>query len=226
MNKLFAPTVGVAIVLLLAGCATPAQTTAENAPPSASAESSASSETSASTEPTSTSTESASKPTSSAAAPKISATPKAPVVDEGIATADATAEQLVYLIEEEKLAHDVYQAMFDLWGARVFGNILKSEQTHQSQVLTVMAARGIADPRQAAAGKFNNAELQALYNQLIAKGSLSAKDAYQVGVAIEELDIDDITKMLATAKDADVIAMMENLRKGSENHLRAFNKQL
>jgi len=130
------------------------------------------------------------------------------------------------LIEEEKLAHDVYSAMFELWGSKVFGNILKSEATHQSQVLTIMNTRDIADPRSSEEGVFQNQELQDLYNQLIAKGSKSAVDAYEVGVSIEELDIDDLTKMLATAKDADVIAMMENLRKGSENHLRAFNNQL
>ena len=158
--------------------------------------------------------------------PEISAEPKAPVIDKGIATADATTEQLIYLIEEEKLAHDVYSAMFELWGSKVFGNILKSEESHQSQVLTIMNIRDISDPRSSKEGVFQNEELQDLYDQLIAKGSKSAVDAYEVGVAIEELDIDALTKMLATAKDADVIAMMENLRKGSENHLRAFNNQL
>ena len=161
-----------------------------------------------------------------ATAPKVTTQPKAPVVDKGIATADATAEQLVYLIEEEKLAHDVYSKMFELWGSKVFGNILNSEESHQSQVLAIMATRDIADPRSTEEGVFKNAELQKLYDELIAKGSKSAVDAYEVGVAIEVLDIDDLTKMLATAKDADVIAMMENLRRGSENHLRAFNNQL
>ena len=160
------------------------------------------------------------------ASPEISAQPKVPTVESGLATPDATQEQLVYLIEEEKLAHDVYDAMFALWGARVFGNILQSEATHQSQVLTVMQTRGIADPRNTISGVFVNQDLQSLYNELVAKGSRSAVDAYEVGVAIEELDIKDLTEMLATATDADVIAMMENLRKGSENHLRAFNNQL
>ncbi len=191
-------------VLLLAGCAAPV---APNAEPQVISPS-------------------ASPSVEAAVTPEVTSVPKAPVVDKGIATADATEEQLVYLIEEEKLAHDVYSAMFDLWGSKVFGNILKSEETHQSQVLTVMNTRDIEDPRSLKAGVFVNAELQSLYNELIAKGSKSAVDAYEVGVAIEELDIDDLTKMLATAKDADVIAMMENLRKGSENHLRAFNNQL
>ena len=191
-------------VFLLAGCAAPVSPNSEPQVISPSA--------SASAEATVTS--------------EVTSEPKAPVVDKGIATADATEEQLVYLIEEEKLAHDVYSAMFDLWGSKVFGNILKSEETHQSQVLSIMNTRDIDDPRSSKSGVFVNAELQSLYNELIAKGSKSAVDAYEVGVAIEELDIDDLTKMLATAKDADVIAMMENLRKGSENHLRAFNNQL
>jgi hypothetical protein len=204
----------LAASLLFAGCASPSgeSSSATSATPEASNSEAAS----ASAEPTST----------TSANPKVTNAPNAPVVETGISTTDATAAQLVYLIEEEKLANDVYQAMFDLWGARVFGNILKSEQSHQSQVLAVMKTRGINDPRSSTAGVFENAELQALYNELIAKGSKSAIDAYEVGVAIEVLDIDDLTKMLATAKDADVIAMMENLRKGSENHLRAFNNQL
>lgn len=193
----------VATALVLSGCAAAAETVSpEVIKPSASASAEAS------------------------AQPEISAEPKVPVVDRGIATADATAEQLVYLIEEEKLAHDVYSAMYELWGSRVFGNILKSEESHQSQVLVIMNTRDLADPRSTEEGVFENNQLQDLYDQLIAKGSKSAVDAYEVGIAIEELDINDLTEMLATAKDADVIAMMENLRRGSENHLRAFNNQL
>ena len=197
--------------LLLSGCATATESVMpEIVNPS----------TSSSTEP---SVEESVEPS---ADPEITAAPKVPVVDKGIATAAATKAQLVYLIEEEKLAHDVYSAMFDLWGARVFGNILKSEESHQSQVLTVMTAHGIADIRSTKLGVFKNTELQSLYTQLIAKGSKTTVDAYEVGVAIEELDIADLSEMLSTAKDADVIAMMEILRRGSENHLRAFNNQL
>lgn len=154
------------------------------------------------------------------------ASPSAPTVDQGVAKESATAKQLAYLIEEEKLAHDVYTAMYALWGARVFGNILDSEANHQDQVLSVMNTFDVEDPRSGELGVFNNPELQKLYDDLIAKGSKSLVDAYEVGVAIEELDIADLTEMLSTATDATVIAMMENLRRGSENHLRAFNSKL
>jgi hypothetical protein len=149
-----------------------------------------------------------------------------PAIETGSADAVSTEKQLVYLIEEEKLAHDVYTKLYEMYGARVFGNILNSEQTHQSRVLTLLQARNIADPRSEQVGVFNDPELQGLYNQLIDKGSKSERDAYEVGVAIEEKDIADINTQLETASETDVIQTLEDLRRGSENHLRAFNKQL
>jgi hypothetical protein len=137
-------------------------------------------------------------------------------------------EQLLYLIEEEKLAHDVYQYMYDLYGSRVFANIKNSETKHQEQVLLVMNNFGIDDPRSSEVGVFNDAELQALYNQLIDQGSQSLTEAYKVGVAIEELDIADITAQINSTdkSEVEVISMLESLRSGSENHLRAFSRQL
>ncbi|MDO8265928.1 MAG: DUF2202 domain-containing protein [Candidatus Saccharibacteria bacterium] len=138
----------------------------------------------------------------------------------------STNDLLLYLIEEEKLAHDIYTKMYEKYGERVFGNILRSESTHQERVLTLLNARGVADPRSSEIGVFANVELQNLYNDLLVKGLVSEKDALEVGVIIEEKDIADIGDMLAEATDQDVIDILEDLRKGSENHLRAFNRQL
>ena len=138
----------------------------------------------------------------------------------------STEELLLYLVEEEKLAHDAYTVMYQKYGANVFGNILQSESTHQGRVLTLIQARNITDPRSSEVGVFKNQDLQTLYNRLIQQGNKSATEAYKIGVAIEEKDIADISMQLATATDQDVIDTLESLRNGSENHLRAFNKQL
>ncbi len=146
--------------------------------------------------------------------------------DEQVLPKSSTEEQLLYLIEEEKLAHDVYTVMYQKYGANVFGNILQSESTHQDRVLALLQARDIADPRSDEVGIFKNQELQKLYNDLIEQGSKSAAEAYKVGVVIEEKDIADISMQLATATEQDIIPSLESLRNASENHLRAFNKQL
>lgn len=138
----------------------------------------------------------------------------------------STNEQLLYLIEEEKLAHDVYTVMYQKYGSNVFGNIIQSESTHEARVLVLLQARNIPDPRSTELGVFKNQELQTFYNQLIEQGNKNLTEAYKVGVTIEEKDIADINTQLATASDQDVIALLESLRSGSENHLQAFNKQL
>jgi hypothetical protein len=145
---------------------------------------------------------------------------------EGLASQELTEQQLLYLIEEEKLAHDVYTIFYEKYGARVFGNILESESTHQERVLTLLNARNIQDPRSSEIGVFTNSDLQNFYNDLIAQGMQSETEAFKAGVIIEETDIADLTEQLSTTTDEDVVLALEDLRRGSENHLRAFNKQL
>jgi len=73
---------------------------------------------------------------------------------------------------------------------------------------------------------FIDQELQIFYNELVSKGKQNIQEAYKAGVAIEEKDIADISKQLETATDPSVISTLGRLRNASENHLRAFNRQL
>ena len=140
------------------------------------------------------------------------------------ATYDTTAT-LLFLIEEEKLAHDVYVTLGEQWGTGIFANIAESETTHQSLVAPLLEARGIADPRSTEVGIFTDPELQALYDELIARGSTSLDEAIQVGILIEEKDITDLSAAIAAEDEADVVSVLERLLSGSENHLRSFERQ-
>jgi len=137
-----------------------------------------------------------------------------------------TDDLLLYLIEEEKLAHDVYTVLGETWGGNTFSNILASESTHQDQVLSLLNTYGLTDPRSAEVGVFANPDLQALYDQLIAKGTTSQTEAYKVGVLIEETDITDLTTAINSTTDATIVATLEKLRSASESHLAAFTNKL
>lgn len=148
------------------------------------------------------------------------------VVDETSTDASTTQELLVYLIEEEKLAHDVYTVLSQTWGGNTFTNILASETTHQDQVLSLLNNYGIEDPRSSEIGVFTNPDLQALYDQLIAQGLQSQVEAYKVGVLIEETDIADLTDAMGTTSDPAILDTLSKLRSASESHLAAFSKKL
>lgn len=136
-----------------------------------------------------------------------------------------TAASLLFMIEEEKLAHDVYVTLGSIWGSNIFANIAESETTHQELVLPLLQARGLTDPRSLEVGAFTNPDLQALYDELIARGSTSQAEAIQVGILIEEKDIADIAAAIVAEDEADVISVYERLLAGSENHLAAFQRQ-
>jgi hypothetical protein len=144
-----------------------------------------------------------------------------PVPDEVETSVEA---QLRYLIEEEKLAHDVYVALGDLWGTRIFANIAPSETTHEGAVAQLLSVYGIDDPRSSAPGVFADPALQALYDELIAVGSQSPADAIGVGITIEQTDIADLSAALPDAP-SDVAAVLERLLAASQNHLAAFERQ-
>ena len=139
----------------------------------------------------------------------------------GSLSADETAA-LLYMREEEKLAHDVYVTLYDRWGLATFRNIAASEQTHTDAVLALIQRYGLTDPASTQIGVFTDPELQALYNELVARGSTSLAEAIRVGGAIEEIDILDLEERLTQVDNADIVQVFNNLLRGSGNHLRAF----
>lgn len=103
--------------------------------------------------------------------------------------------QLSYLIEEEKLAHDIYTTLGEQRNNKQFANIPQSEAQHRSLMTQILKNYNITDPTQDGVGIFSNTELTALYNTLLTQGQQSAQEAIKVGIAIEQKDIADIEKM-------------------------------
>lgn len=134
-------------------------------------------------------------------------------------------EGLLFMAEEEKLAGDVYLALNEKWNLRVFDNIGQAEKTHEAAVVTLLERYSLPDPIKGP-GEFSNETLQRLYDDLVSRGSASVKDALQVGAAVEEIDILDLEERMAQTDREDILLVYANLKRGSENHLRAFVNNL
>jgi len=155
------------------------------------------------------------------------AQPSPQTVEITVPSPSAEADSLLYMREEEKLAHDVYVALYQEWGMPVFDNIARAESQHMDAVLQELTTRGIADPIEGyELGTFANADLQALYDELVAQGIESMVAALTVGATIEDLDIADLQEALTVTTDDSARWVFENLMSGSENHLRAFVRNL
>lgn len=140
---------------------------------------------------------------------------------------DIETDDLKYMREEEKLARDVYLTLDQSWGkqTQVFAKIALSEETHTSTVDYLLDKFGVEDPVvNDTIGVFTNEELQALYNELVAKGKTSFTNALYVGALIEEKDMRDILAAINQTDERPIIIAYSNLLDGSKSHLRAFVK--
>ncbi len=144
-----------------------------------------------------------------------------------LALSEKTAADLIYLREEEKLARDVYFAMFVRHKSKVFASLCVAEQKHMDAVKILIAKYGLEDPVVSnTPGAFTNPELAELYTLLTNQGSVSLKEALETGVIVEEMGISDIDEMLADAARLDVKRILANLLAGSNKHLEALTKTL
>ena len=165
------------------------------------------------------------------ASPETTISQEDSAITEEEVTTDSTvdtstlAEMLTFIVQEEKLAHDLYVQLASTSGAQQFANIVNSESTHISLVQGLLVSYNIVDPTVGLAeGEFLDQDLQALYDSLLASGSVDRAGAIAAGIAVEEKDIADIEVMLATDLPSDVASVLERLLSGSQNHLAAFQR--
>jgi hypothetical protein len=139
---------------------------------------------------------------------------------------DATERAtLVSMREEEKLAQDVYVALAATTGEPVFLTIAAAEEKHGAALERMLTLYGIADPTDGyPVGTFPT--MQALYDDLVAAGSVSRAAAIGVGISIEKADIADLEAAIAQTDEARLDRVYGNLLAGSERHLQAFERNL
>lgn len=140
---------------------------------------------------------------------------------------EAEADGILLMREEEKLARDVYLALYEKWRIPIFRNIAESEQVHMDEMGILLKTYGLTDPVSSdVKGVFQNEELQSLYNSLVHQGSVDLISALRTGALIEDLDIADLQKLLNSSDKEDIRIVYNNLMKGSRNHLRSFYSQV
>lgn len=136
---------------------------------------------------------------------------------------------ILYMREEEKLARDVYNFLFEKWEVNPFGNIRRSEQVHMDRMKTLITTYQLEDPvakNNDKQGIFTNTTLQKYYTELSGAGSVSLTEALKAGAKIEELDIKDLEERIKQTEKQDITATYTYLKMASENHLRAFVRRL
>ena len=155
---------------------------------------------------------------------------------------------LRFMRAEEKLAHDVYLLLGVIYPDYAFVNLTASETNHTEAMIDKLLQFGLDDLNENdEAGEFAEANYGEYftdkYAYLTEEGKKGLLEALMVGALIEELDMHDIILCPLIIVDTDngvgleecglnytdektLINSYENLVEGSENHLRAFVRQI
>ncbi len=139
---------------------------------------------------------------------------------------DENTVGLIFLLEEEKMAHDLYVSFFNAWDLKIFDRISNSEITHFEAVKTLLDFYEISFEVSDELGTFYNEEIQNLYNTFLVEGTISMENALIVGAKVEEFDINDLMAEIALTSDEQTLLLYYNLLIGSLNHLRAFYRNM
>ncbi|MDD5213014.1 MAG: DUF2202 domain-containing protein [Candidatus Gracilibacteria bacterium] len=140
----------------------------------------------------------------------------------GVATgtlSDVEKQELYYGYSEEKVAHDLYAYFYSLYGTQTFQNIANSESQHMAAVKTLLDRYSLETPK-------DYGTLQSTFDSLKAEGEKSLQSALEVGLKVEMLDIDDITKTIKSTDNNDFKIVFTNIGGASYNHMRGFLKAL
>jgi hypothetical protein len=138
-------------------------------------------------------------------------------------TSTAVLDALSFNLEEERMARDLYDAL----GAEhddlaPFVQIETAEQRHHDAVSGLITLKDGTLPDEPEAGTYENAEIQALYDDWLERGLVSPEAAFQVGIELETADIEGLQADIDEIDDADVDRVLGHLLTASEHHLAAF----
>ncbi len=117
--------------------------------------------------------------------------------------------------EEEMMANELYTSFYEKYGIDTFKNIAESEARHMDAVKVLLDRYEITTPT-------NYDHIQSLYESLKAKWNVSLKDALEVWVTIEKVDIDDIIKAIKITDNDDIKTIFLEIWWASYNHMRWF----
>lgn len=133
----------------------------------------------------------------------------------------AAREALLFQIEEERMAREIYAALEAKWDLRQFRRIQRAEFRHE-EALRALAVRASLTPPAAVAGKFASPVIQQRYDELLALGLRSTAEALAAGAAVERQDLADLQTLIAGTDSNELKSIARALADASERHLAAF----
>lgn len=136
--------------------------------------------------------------------------------------------ELLYLLEQIKLAGNLYGVFAESWDHPIFQKATVAKRQHQTSLLSLLQCYTIDTSSYEAlpAGDYANSQLDDLYQSLVTQGASSLNDALEASGLVEEETIGNIAKLATTTTNDSLSCRLANLKRGTAKQLRSFARVL
>ncbi len=137
------------------------------------------------------------------------------------------ASMLQSIAVDEKAAHDSYREFAARYGEPGFGTIADGESRHRDTLRALLAKHSVVDPTIGdPVGAFDDADRQARYDELTARGAVSLANAVEAAIRTERMLAASLSAVAARDLPRDAGNVVANLREGARHHLEAYETLL
>lgn len=136
---------------------------------------------------------------------------------------------VLYLIEQEKLAHDLYSVLDTIWVTEIFNRLSGDERNHMEKLNAVAVDFMMVVPNhfnEYLPGQYINENLRHLYHDLLLDANLSLEDAYRTCANLEERKILDLRAALKQPNFELETLTYKALLIGAEDNFKLFLRAL
>ena len=136
---------------------------------------------------------------------------------------------ILYLVEQEKLAHDFYRSLDTMWVTDIFNRVANEEFEHVGKLSAVAAELMINVPNhfnEYPVGQFIDNKLRHLYAELMTAANFSLEDAYRTSANLEERKMVDLKMALKEPNFELENLTYKALLIGSEDNFKVFIRAL
>lgn len=137
------------------------------------------------------------------------------------------SKQVIQILEQRKMARDLYYKLYKTWHSDTFKRLSDSEQIYLNSLKKLTTKLNIIDPTiDDTKGVFSSDYITKLYIDFSKIGLSSDYEAFRIAATVQDLMINDINQLLNSSSDKSIIDAMNNTKQGSISHLRACNREI
>ena len=142
-------------------------------------------------------------------------------------TGKETVETLLLKqIDDERLAYQLYTKLSEIHpDITLYKDIIATKKHHFSTLEDYARETYPNLETGRLKGPFLNHENRRLYQRSLTRGKASKKNAANVGVDLQEANIENIEHLLSLEPEPKLASILEDLKKDSKKHLSAFRQQ-